>query len=95
MHRDLPRLEKSELFERLARGHEAGITVVTPNRRLAQALGSEFASFQRARGRETWETPDILPFDSLVLRTWDDALYSELAPRMPVVLSGAEEHALA
>jgi len=33
---------KAELFARLAEGHAARITVVTPNKRLSQALMLEF-----------------------------------------------------
>ena len=94
MHRDLPRLEKSQLFEQLALGHGGRATVVTPNRRLAQALQARFDEFQLARGLKTWETADILPFGGWVTRLWEDALYSDLAPAMPVLLSGAEEQAL-
>ncbi len=94
MRRDLPRLEKSQVLERLAQGHEARITVVTPNRRLAQSLGSEFAALQRSRGREAWETADILPFGALVARLWEDALYSDLAAGMALPLTAAQEQAL-
>ena len=94
MHREPARLEKSELFERLAHGHEARITVVTPNARLAQALGSDFTAFQRSRGMEAWETADVLPFGGLVARLWEDALYSELAAAVPVPLSAPQEQAL-
>ncbi|MEP7068311.1 MAG: PD-(D/E)XK nuclease family protein [Usitatibacter sp.] len=82
------------MFERLALGHEARITVVTPNARLAQALGSEFAAFQRSRGLQAWETADVLPFGGLVARLWEDALYSELAAAVPVPLSAPQEQAL-
>ena len=74
MHRDLPRLAKSELLERLAEGHAARITVLTPNRRLAQALAREFDQAQVARGLATWETADILSFGAFVERLWEDAL---------------------
>jgi hypothetical protein len=94
MHRDLPRLEKTQLFERLARGHGAGVTVVTPNARLARALGSEFEAFQRGRGLEAWETADILPFGGLAARLWEDALYSGLAASVPFPLSAPQEQAL-
>ena len=94
MHRDLPRLEKTELLARLAGGHQAGITVVTPNRRLAQFLRAEFDRDRIAAGAKTWETCDVLPLEALVRRMWEDALFSELAPEMPVVLSPAQEGAL-
>ena len=92
--KDRAGLEKAEMLERLARGHEARITVITPNRRLAQALQSEFDRFQAARGLRAWETPDILPFDAFVRRLWEDALYSDLAAEVPLLLSGAQEQAL-
>ena len=59
MHRDLPRLEKLDLLARLAQGHAAGITVVTPNRRLAQFLRAEFDDTRVAAGLQAWESPDI------------------------------------
>ena len=94
MHRDLPRLEKQELLGRLAAGHAAGVTVVTPNRRLAQFLRAEFDDTRVAAGLQAWESPDILPLGSLVERMWEDALFSELASEMPVLLSPAQEGAL-
>ena len=41
-----------------------------------------------------WETADILPFDALVQRLWEDALYSDLAAGVPVLLSAAQEQML-
>ena len=35
-------ISKADLFARLAEGHAAAVTVVTPNRRLSQALMAEF-----------------------------------------------------
>jgi len=87
-------MEKPELFERLARGHGERIAVITPNARLAHAIESEFAAFQRGRGLRAWETADILPFVGLIQRLWEDALYSELAAAVPVPLSASQEQAL-
>src|SRR5713101_1016367 len=87
-------LKKSELFERLARGRASRLTVVTPNRRLAAALARDLGSRQIARGLASWESADILPFPAFVERLYEDALYSELATRLPILLSGAEEQAL-
>ena len=50
-------LDKSDLFTRLAAGHAARITVVTPNQRLAQALASEFDRGQIAKGLKLYATP--------------------------------------
>jgi probable DNA repair protein len=90
----LPILKKGELFERLAQGHAARLTVVTPNQRLAAALARDFDAHQIARGLASWESVDILPFSAFVERLYEDALYSELATRLPILLSGAEEQAL-
>ena len=94
MHRDLPALAKTELFERLAEGHAARIAVLTPNRRLAQALQREFDISQASRGLAAWETADILPFGAFVERCWEDALYSAGGAEVPVLLAPAGEQAL-
>src|SRR5262252_3508686 len=91
---ELPILEKGALFERLAQGRSADLTVITPNQRLSVSLARDFDSHQSARGLSRWESADVLPFTALVERCYDDALYSELAPGLPVLLSEAQEHAL-
>src|SRR5207302_732556 len=83
--------EIMELFQSLAQGHAARITVVTPNPRLSRVLTSEFDSFQIARGLTAWEAPDILPFGAFVERLWQDALYSELGDKLPLLLTPAQE----
>jgi ATP-dependent helicase/nuclease subunit B len=87
-------ISKAELFARLAGGHAAGITVVTPNRRLSQTLVQEFDAFQISKQLKVWEAADILPFDSLVERLYEDALYSGLAAELPLLLSPAQEQAI-
>jgi len=87
-------IAKPELFERLAQGHAAGITVVTPNRRLAQVLKSEFDSFQAGRNLSVWEDADILPFDAFAGRCYEDALYAESGGGLPLLLSPAQSRAL-
>ncbi|HZE59388.1 MAG TPA: hypothetical protein VE085_02425, partial [Burkholderiales bacterium] len=87
-------LRKSELFARLAEGHAARITVVTPNRRLAHSLLLEFDDYQIARGLNSWEAADILPFGSWVERLWEDALYSDLGESLPLLLTPAQEQHL-
>ncbi len=80
------------MFERLAEG--PGVTVVTPNLRLAQELGREFDAYQADRGRDVWGAPDILPLTGFISRAYDDALYSESAHGLPLLLAPAEEQAL-
>src|SRR5947199_1366510 len=86
--------EIMELFQRLAEGHAARITVVTPNRRLAQALTAEFDAFQIGKGLSVWEAADILPLRAFVERLWEDALYSELGDKLPLLLTPAQEQLL-
>ncbi|HLE65991.1 MAG TPA: PD-(D/E)XK nuclease family protein [Burkholderiales bacterium] len=84
-------LTKHELFARLAEGHAAGFTVVTPNRRLARVLRSDFDAFQIAKGLAVWEDADVLPLGAFVERLYEDALYSEIAADLPRLLAGAQE----
>jgi hypothetical protein len=84
-------LARAELFSRLAEGHAARVTVVTPNKRLSQALISEFDSYQTARSLSVWEAPDILPFGAFVQRLYEDGLYSDLSAELPMLLTPAQE----
>lgn len=84
-------LSKTELLERLAGGHAARISVVTPNTRLSQALVSEFDTFQASRNRTVWEAADILPFGAFVERMYEDALYSDVPDELPMLLTPAQE----
>ena len=87
-------LSKADLFERLAEGHAARITVVTPNKRLSQALMSEFDAFQIRKNLTVWEAPDILPFGAFAGRLYEDALYSDIAAELPMLLTPAQEEEL-
>lgn len=87
-------VSKADLFVRLAEGHAAGVTVLTPNRRLSQALEADFDAFQAAKGLAAWEAPDILPFGAFVERLWEDALYSPLGEKLPLLLTPAQEQRL-
>ena len=87
-------LSKSNLFARLAEGHAARVTVVTPNKRLAQTLMAEFDSFQINQHLSVWEAPDILPFGAFVERLWEDTLYSDLGGDLPLLLTEAQEQHL-
>src|SRR6185436_5872131 len=84
-------LSKADLFARLAEGHAAGVTIVTPNKRLSQALMTEFDQFQINKNLTVWEAPDILPFGAFVERLWEDALYSDLGEKLPLLLTPAQE----
>ena len=80
-------LPGQDLFARLA----AGATVLTPNRRLAQALLREFDDFQVAQGLRVWQAPDILPFGAFAGRLYEDALYSGAADLKPLLAPAQEE----
>lgn len=84
-------LSRGDLFALLAQGQRAGVVVLTPNRRLAQALGAEFDAAQRARGLASWEAPDILPFPVFLERLWDDALHAEGGDAVPALLAPLQE----
>lgn len=90
----LPALEREELFAQLAAGHAAGVTVVTPNRRLALALAGEFDRRQLAAGRTAWETADVLPYAAFVERLYDDALHSDAGAALPLLLTPDQSQAL-
>src|SRR3989475_4242238 len=83
--------EIMELFQRLAEGDAARIRVVTTNSRISRVFTSEFDSFQVAKGLTVWEAPDILPFGAFVERLWEDALYSELGGKLPLLLTPEQE----
>jgi probable DNA repair protein len=87
-------IPKQELFARLAEGHAAGITVVTPNQRLAKALKAEFDAFQTDKKLAVWEDADILPFEALVGRCYEDARYADGGAGLPMLLSPAQSRAL-
>lgn len=87
----MPDLAKQELLGKLAEGHAARVTVVTPNARLAQALMADVDALQAAKGLSVWEAPDILPFSAFVERLYEDALYSDLPAELPMLLTPAQE----
>ncbi|HYA47362.1 MAG TPA: hypothetical protein VEF92_07390, partial [Burkholderiales bacterium] len=89
-----PVIEKSVLFEKLAQGRSAGVTVVTPNQRLSQALMLEFDAFQIGKALSVWEAPDILPFGAFVQRLYEEGLYSDLSAELPMLLTPVQEEEL-
>src|SRR6267142_2409999 len=88
---ELPVLKKSALFGRLALGRAAGVTAVTPNKRLSRALMLEFDAFQIGKALSVWEAPDILPFGAFVQRLYEDGLYADLSAALPMLLTPAQE----
>src|SRR5690349_2883310 len=88
------RLAESALHERLDRADRRTITVVTPNRRLAQAVRARFDALQAQRGATAWESADILPFDAWLERLWDGLLYTAGPAGLPLLMSAHQEDAL-
>ncbi|HMH18111.1 MAG TPA: hypothetical protein VK572_08180, partial [Burkholderiales bacterium] len=86
-----PVLKKSELFERLVQDGPAAPTVVTPNKRLSQALMLELDAIQIGKGLSVWQAPDILPFGAFVQRLYEDGLYADLSAALPMLLTPAQE----
>jgi ATP-dependent helicase/nuclease subunit B len=84
---------REDLFRRLAED-PSRLVVVTPNVRLSQALSRDFGRVQAGNGSSVWEAPDILPLGAFIERLYEDALYSDLAPGLPVLLSAAQEQTL-
>ncbi len=87
-------VRKAELLARLAAGHAARIAVVTPNARLSRELAREFDQRQIEKRLPVWETADILTLDQFVERLYEDALYSDIAAKLPLLLTGAQSQAL-
>lgn len=87
-------ISKQELFARLAEGHAAGLTVVTPNRRLAQVLKAEFDAFQAGKKLSAWEDADILPLAAFAQRRYEGALYADVASGLPRLLAPSQERAI-
>jgi probable DNA repair protein len=82
-----------ELLQSLAEA-PAGTVVVTPNRRLSQALVAQVDQRHVAVGSAAWVAPEVLPFDAFVARLWDDVLHSEGGAALPLRLSEVQEQAL-
>lgn len=91
---ELAPLSYEDLLDCLAQGAVSGVCAVTPNARLAAALARDFDLQQAARGRTSWESADILPLAAFMERLYEDALYSDLAPRLPLLLTATQEQAI-
>jgi ATP-dependent helicase/nuclease subunit B len=88
-----PAITRDEVFAQLAQSPAGGITVVTPNHRLALELQREFGDFRVAQGEALWESADILPWSGFLERAWHEALYADTAS-LPLPLTSAQAHAL-
>ena len=91
---NFPQAPLSDIFADLAAGLKAGVTVITPNRRLAIALKREFNGRQARREITAWHSADILPFPAFVERLYEDALHSGQSSELPILLTPAQEQIL-
>ncbi|QJR13986.1 PD-(D/E)XK nuclease family protein [Usitatibacter palustris] len=89
MSNPFPEIDRDELLERLEQGGERAVTVLTPNRRLAQSLEAEVDRRHLAAGRAHWDAADILAFDHFLARCHEEALYSARGADVPSLLSEA------
>lgn len=68
-------------------------TILTPNRRLSATLHKLFHEFQITQHKTCWQTPDILPLSSWILRLWDNYVSKSFAAN-PVLLNTTQEQFL-
>jgi ATP-dependent helicase/nuclease subunit B len=66
----------------IAAAVEAGDTVIASSARAARALRRLHGEAQRAQGREAWQSPDILDWDSWLGRLWQKSLRSGSETRL-------------
>jgi ATP-dependent helicase/nuclease subunit B len=62
------------IFDAVAQFSGDGVTVVTPNRRLAATLKRVFDDAQIAANKRTWPSPDIVPLATFFERTFQQRL---------------------
>jgi ATP-dependent helicase/nuclease subunit B len=60
----------------IAAAIENGDTVITSTARASRALRRSYGEAQRSQGREAWQSPDILDWDSWLNRLWQKRLRS-------------------
>ena len=75
----------------------AGATVITPNRRLALYIKSEYDTAQACSGKSVWPSADTLPYGAFLERTWQElalAAQGEQSEQGALLLSAQQEIAL-
>ncbi|SEN18594.1 PD-(D/E)XK nuclease family protein [Nitrosomonas marina] len=90
----LKQLSFQEFFRHLNSENAAAVSVVTPNRRLAQVLKDCFSREQSNRQNAAWRTPDILPINAFTERIYQEAVYSIHSVEIPLLLTVTQAHAL-
>lgn len=90
---EFPSLSRQEVFARLIREPAGQVCVITPNRRLAQALLQEAGARQLERGLALWDTPDIISLSGFIERAADLVRHAG-SIAMPLVLAPEQSRAL-
>jgi probable DNA repair protein len=91
---NFPQVLLTDFFVGRDIGSMDGVTVVTPNRRLAATLKREFDRTRSAEVISAWDSADILPISTFIERIYEDALYSAQASHLPALLRPAQEQVL-
>lgn len=74
----------------LAAALAAGVTIVTPNNRLARALVAQHDDAMRARGARAWPAARVLPWHAWLRALWQEALAADaLDPPRPLLAEAA------
>lgn len=73
---------------------ESGVVAVTPNRRLARYLRSEFAASAQRKGRRAWPTPLAIPYSAWLESLWLDAIAHEALPDHRQLLTATQSRLL-
>ncbi len=64
-----------------------GMTIVTPNKRLARSIAAAFDAEQHRSGRGVWESARVLPWNAWLHTLWLDALGAEAIADPPRLLT--------
>ena len=87
---DIKYLPEKDVFQAL----EEGAILLTVNRRLSRSLLQRFNNHQSSLGRKAWETPDILPLSSWILRCMEEITYHRPDISHPLPITNDQELSL-
>ncbi|WP_291321061.1 PD-(D/E)XK nuclease family protein [Desulfonatronospira sp.] len=83
-------LPEKDVFQAL----EEGALLLTVNRRLSRSMLQRFTSHQASTGRTAWETPDILPLSSWIMRCMEEITYHHPDVSHPLPITRDQELSL-
>ncbi|SMN12018.1 RecB family exonuclease [uncultured Candidatus Thioglobus sp.] len=75
----------AEMIQAIAQG----FTIVTPNKRFARVLQTQYIKTQLAQQKQVWETADVLPWAAYVQRLWQ-----QTAPQDSLILLNTPQQRL-